>query len=314
MNLPMNARPVRKYIYNSMMTDSRRWDGFKPRDGDIIISTPPKCGTTWTQMICALLIFQKTRFERMLRDYSPWLDAPLKDVDEVLGALEAQDHQRFIKTHTPLDGLPWFDNVIYLFVARDPRDAFVSLGNNMQNMTADVMQKMAANARTRSVSLQPPKTDGQDAFREWMNPDGGDGKPADNGAAPEADILHHARTFWEFRDLPNVHLLHYADMKANLETQMRRVAKAIGVTVDEAKWPELVAAAGFEAMKENADALVPGPGHPDPWVDNAGFFNKGAHGQWEGVLGEKELALYQKAMAARVPPDLARWLERGWNG
>lgn len=40
-----------------MTTDSSRWDGFKPRDGDVIISTPPKCGTTCIQMICALLIF-----------------------------------------------------------------------------------------------------------------------------------------------------------------------------------------------------------------------------------------------------------------
>ena len=27
-------------------------------DGDIIVSTSPKCGTTWAQMLCALLIFQ----------------------------------------------------------------------------------------------------------------------------------------------------------------------------------------------------------------------------------------------------------------
>jgi hypothetical protein len=38
--------------------DSSRWDGFELRPGDIIISTPPKCGTTWTQMICALLVLQ----------------------------------------------------------------------------------------------------------------------------------------------------------------------------------------------------------------------------------------------------------------
>jgi aryl sulfotransferase len=43
--------------YQSFLTDSSRWDGFSFRPGDIIISTPAKCGTTWTQMICALLIF-----------------------------------------------------------------------------------------------------------------------------------------------------------------------------------------------------------------------------------------------------------------
>ena len=52
--------PQRTHRYKNMMVDSGRWDSFKPRDGDIIISTPPKAGTTWTQMICALLIFQKT--------------------------------------------------------------------------------------------------------------------------------------------------------------------------------------------------------------------------------------------------------------
>ena len=45
--------------YEASMYDSNRWDGFELRPGDIIISTPPKCGTTWTQMICALLILQE---------------------------------------------------------------------------------------------------------------------------------------------------------------------------------------------------------------------------------------------------------------
>jgi aryl sulfotransferase len=43
--------------YSNMVWDSARWEGFELRPDDIVISTPPKCGTTWTQMICALLIF-----------------------------------------------------------------------------------------------------------------------------------------------------------------------------------------------------------------------------------------------------------------
>ena len=38
--------------YEASMYDSNRWDGFELRPGDIIISTPPKCGTTWTQKVC----------------------------------------------------------------------------------------------------------------------------------------------------------------------------------------------------------------------------------------------------------------------
>ena len=54
--------------------DSARWDGFRFRPGDIVISTPPKCGTTWTQMICALLVFQTPDLPAPLGELSPWLD------------------------------------------------------------------------------------------------------------------------------------------------------------------------------------------------------------------------------------------------
>ena len=39
--------------YRSILADSARWDGFAFRPGDIVISTQPKCGTTWTEMLCA---------------------------------------------------------------------------------------------------------------------------------------------------------------------------------------------------------------------------------------------------------------------
>ena len=45
--------------HSNFIQDSGRWDDFKFRPDDIVISTPPKCGTSWAQMITALLIFQK---------------------------------------------------------------------------------------------------------------------------------------------------------------------------------------------------------------------------------------------------------------
>ncbi len=60
--------------YEGTVYDSNRWEGFELRPGDIIISTPPKCGTTWTQMICALLILQEAELPRPLDRLSPWID------------------------------------------------------------------------------------------------------------------------------------------------------------------------------------------------------------------------------------------------
>src|SRR5260221_12941970 len=59
--------------YQSLIADSARWEGFALREGDIIISTPPKCGTTWVQMICALLIFQTPDLPKPIDQISPWL-------------------------------------------------------------------------------------------------------------------------------------------------------------------------------------------------------------------------------------------------
>ncbi|MGH3792933.1 MAG: hypothetical protein ACRDRU_08120 [Pseudonocardiaceae bacterium] len=57
--------------YRSFAADSIRWEGFPFRDGDIVISTPSKCGTTWTQMMCALLVFQTPDLPQPLIELSP---------------------------------------------------------------------------------------------------------------------------------------------------------------------------------------------------------------------------------------------------
>ena len=91
--------------YRSLMMDNARWEGFAFRPGDIVISTPPKCGTTWTQMLCALLIFDGPAFPAPLSEVSPWLDLSIRPLAEVRAISPPQPHRRFIKTHTPLDGL-----------------------------------------------------------------------------------------------------------------------------------------------------------------------------------------------------------------
>ena len=54
--------------YRSVVADSARWGGFAFRPGDIVISTPPKCGTTWMQTLCAMLVFDATEFNPPLAE------------------------------------------------------------------------------------------------------------------------------------------------------------------------------------------------------------------------------------------------------
>ena len=133
--LDLSALPLRHYEH--LVWDSARWRGFEPRAGDILVCTPYKAGTTWMQMICALLVFQRSEFHLPLAEITPWLDLKAAEASEIHAVYAAQDHRRIIKTHTPLDGLPWFPEATYICVQRDPRDIFVSMLNHLENSNPD---------------------------------------------------------------------------------------------------------------------------------------------------------------------------------
>src|SRR5215217_6706040 len=159
--------------YRSIIADSGRWDGFAFRPGDVVISTPPKSGTTWTQMLCALLIFDGPAFPAALGEVSPWLDNCIRPLPEVTAAYAAQTHRRFIKTHTPLDGLPLHPDVTYLVVGRDPRDVAISMEHHVTNMDfAHFLALRAAAVGNEDLTELPerriPSEDPVERFRTFV--------------------------------------------------------------------------------------------------------------------------------------------------
>src|SRR3954447_3329571 len=143
------ARMTAVRRYEGTVYDSNRWDGFELRPGDIIIAPPPKCGTTWTQMICALLVLQEPELPLPLDRLSPWIDMVTRARTEVFADLQAQTHRRFLKTHTPLDGIPNDPTVTYICVGRDPRDVALSIDHHIDNMDVGAF----LNARERAAVI-----------------------------------------------------------------------------------------------------------------------------------------------------------------
>lgn len=305
------SKPQKTREYVNAFMDSRRWDSFEPRDGDIIVCTPYKSGTTWTQMICALLVFKSTKLPRALGDISPWFDMRMAPVEEVNAQFRAQTHRRIIKTHTALDGLPYFDNVTYLFCGRSPRDTYVSMQNHGKNQNIPHLMSLLV---AQGITPPPPPElpdDVNERFRLWLT------KPAfpwEEDGYPYWSVFAHTKTFWEFRHLNNIHLLHYADLKADLAGQMKRIAKLLEIEIEDALWPSLIKAASFDSMKENADNVAPDTTH-QAWQSNAAFFHKGVNEQWREVLDERSIELYETVLAERAPGELGRWMEQGFiNG
>ena len=298
--------------YRSVVADSTRWDGFAFREGDIVISTPPKCGTTWMQRLVSLLVFDGPELPAPVSKVSPWLDMQLATLDDVVALLDGQTHRRFIKTHTPLDGLPYDDRVRYVFVGRDPRDVAISTRHHMTNMNID---KFLA-SRQAAVGLEDL-------------PEFGIDKPGPRAAQPGDDplltwivdddertpmslrsLVGHTSTFWAARQSPNVALFHYSDLQRDLAGELGRLATFLDYDISPQRAAELAVSATFEAMKSAADTVAPNA-DIGLWHATDAFFHRGESGQWRDVFTDEHLDRYERRMTELAGPDLAAWLHEG---
>ncbi len=304
----MGDRPRQEHVYKNFLMDSGRWARFTPRDDDIVVCTSYKAGTTWTQMICALLIHQSPDLPCPLGELSPWLDMETESIDAVITRLEAQSHRRFIKTHSPLDAIPYFDNVTYLFCGREPRDVFMSMQNHLANADMSQLGALVAQAgggapwRPAAAARRPRRSVPTLDDRRSLRLGGGRGALL-VALPPRPDFLAPPRRAQH--PLPPLR----GPEVGSAVVGMRRVAGLLGITVNEATWPILVEAATFSAMKSKADTTAPDT-HNHIWLDNAQFFNKGSNEQWRGALSQASLDLYQERSRARFDPDL---VEAGWS-
>lgn len=282
-------------VVQTAVMDSTRWDRFVHRPGDIFVCTPPKCGTTWTQAIVASLLWPAGDVPGPVMDLAPWWDANFYDVEELAARLEAQAFRRAIKTHLPVEAIPWFETGSYIAVFRDGRDAFMSYVNHIASFRDDVRERLNAAAAAKGLQLMP-KYDGDlhALYAYWID-------------LPLPLLM--LRTWWERRHLPNVLLVHFNDLKADLDGEMRRIAAFLGVATDPRHWPDQVARCTFEAMKRRAPEI----GHFERNFVGGGetFLHKGTNGRWRDVLSEAELARYAAEVDRHLRADQARWLEHG---
>lgn len=295
-------------VVRDWVCDSRQWAGYRPRAGDIIIATAPKCGTTWTQHIVNLLVFQSPEV-RSLFDISLWIDCRvMMPIDAMLATIEAQSHRRFLKSHLPFDALPLFDEVRYIHVARDGRDACMSMLNHLNSNIPEALARFdAVGAADETIGRPFPRAPEapREFFLYWMR---GDGHGHQTTRADAYFTIE--RSFWSERMRDNLLLVHYNDLKANLAGEMKRIAAFLDIDIADELWPALVEAASFAAMKRDGDVLLAGlkrgfrEGHRT-------FLHSGTNRRWEGVLTEDDVELYRKTAEAELSPGLRHWLEVG---
>jgi aryl sulfotransferase len=247
------------------------------------------------QSIVASLLWPASDAPGPVLAISPWIELKLLPPAEMAAALAAQTHRRFMKSHTPADGIPWFDDARYIFVARDGRDAFMSLCNHVEHFQDAVRDVLNAQAPEGVPHLPAWDGDLHGFFARWLD---------------MSDIFFQiVASYWAERPRSNLLFVHYADLKADLAGEMRRVADFIGAEVPAERWPAVVERCTFEKMRDGEARM----GAVD-MIFKGGLKNfvfKGTNGRWRDVLTTDELAAYERRVAATVPPDCAAWLEHG---
>jgi aryl sulfotransferase len=144
----------------------------------------------------------------------------------------------------------------------------------------------------------------RDALLTWIADD----------ADPRLDLdslpgfMAHLTDAWARRDEPNVLLVHYDDLLADLTGQMRWLADRLGIKVRKRAWPTLSQAATFARMRDRAGQIVQTP--PGTDTDVTSFFRRGISGAGREILTGDELADYYERTARLAPPDMLQWLHR----
>jgi aryl sulfotransferase len=296
-------------IVRTWHMDSRLWDAYRPRPGDVVIATYPKCGTTWMQRIVSLLVFQSPEPKPM--SLSPWIDERFINIPtETQARIEAQTHRRYLKSHLPFDALPHYAQVKYIHVARDGLDAMMSWHNHqVKYKRLDLLDRAGFADESVARPYPRPAESPCNFFRDWMGLNG-EGRVSDVSAAAFFDT---ERTYWAARGEPNVLMVHYSDLTADLNGEMRRIAKFLDIDMPPALWPSLVHAATFEQMRRDGDALMP---HAKAaWAGGAAdFIYAGKNERWREALTDEDVAAYRARAEHEMSPALNRWLREGRRG
>jgi aryl sulfotransferase len=283
------------------MFDSTRWDHLKLRDDDIVVATWAKSGTTLTQQMVSELVSNGGEGEADLHA-SPWVDVRfMMPLTDMIAMLDAQMHRRFLKTHLSFDATPFSPRLKYVFIGRDARDVLWSAYSHCMSFTPLAWQAINA-AEGPWPKWTAPGLDVRDYYLQWLETDTTPG-------FHDLSFWSHIQSWWDQRRAPNVLLLHYANLIADLPGELRRLAAFLDIDIDEDRFPAMVAHCGIDHMRAQGAA--------NPMMEAffesgaASFFNKGVNGRWRDVLSADEAARCDAVAAARLTPDCAHWLKTG---
>lgn len=254
---------------------------FSPAAHDVMVCSYYKSGTNWTLQIAVQIAYRgRAEFEHV-HDVVPWLELPARGrfalpLDDDGPRRAAPTGLRVIKTHLPLDALPYSPAARYISVVRDPKSVFVSSYHFSRDMIMG--------------PLMPSVDAWLDAF---LSPD-----------TPFGSWARHAASAWQARNRGNVLFLTYESMRADLPRAVDRIAALMKVDLTADERAAVIERASFAYMKKHSRKFdAPGA----PWAREVGAMvrrgESGSSGELLSSEQQQRIDDYWRAELARLGCD-----------
>ncbi|WP_221793953.1 sulfotransferase domain-containing protein [Oceanobacter mangrovi] len=299
MSLSANPLPHKTREFQNHHFDSTIWNDFEFRDDDIIIATYAKSGTTWMQQIISQLLYDGAEGIDVA-ERSPWVDMRVPPKSEKLASINAQQGRRFLKTHLWSDALVFSEKARYLYIARDGRDVLWSMYNHHSKANDKWYAELNDTPGRVGPPIERPVGDVVQYFHEWLQRDG----------YPWWPFWSHIRSWWAIRDLPNVKLVHFNQLKADLPGMIEDIAGFLQIPINPQHWQDIVDHCQFDYLRNQGAGTIP---HGGEFWDGGvkTFFNKGSNGRWRERLSAADIRLYEQRAEQELGSECARWLATG---
>lgn len=277
------------------------------RDGDIVISVPPKSGTTWTMNIVHQLLTGGDSDFRDIYEVVPWIEFlshPEQSHEEVLSRLDAMatTRPRAFKTHSAPPIMPFFESgsgqsVKYIVVFRNPEEAVVSFWPFFQKHSDEWFDLWGV---PKEAMARP---DFESFYYEIV----------DEGGVHANAFFGFLKAWWPLRHEKNVLFMHFADMKRDREGSIRKIAQFLDIEPTAEQWPKILEYTSFDWMKRHENKFEAATVGKVPILKTGAMIRKGEAGSAKADGMTDEIARHLRNLGNQVCPDTAalNWFYEG---
>ncbi len=259
---------------------------FSARTTDVLITTPPKSGTTWMQQILHQLRSGGDTDFKAIDDVVPWLERQRKGQSwqQILQDFEKLPDPRVFKTHCTAEQTPGIGTAKIILTSRDPRDCCVSFYHHIMNLTDE--------ARIKKEMPCP------DSFEQhvdmWLE---------------FASWYRSMKSWWPYYDHPDVLWLRYQDLKNDLSTAVDQITAHLSWSVTAEEKEKVLKYSSFAWMKAN-DEKFSGQGADDKPVFKPGkFINQGKIGSYKNLMTADQEARILSRAKETLAAECLKFLE-----